>query len=360
MADNKMRVLILDGVASECAEILKREGIEAVERKKLSPDELAQVIGEFDAVAIRSATKLTRELIETGSRGRLKLIVRVGAGVNNIDIQEATRRSVVVENTPGTNARAVMELTIGALIAMARNLVHAHIDLKQGRWEKKKYAGRELHGKTLGIIGLGRIGQGVADLARKMGMQVIDSRSAIARKTSLPILPKPLIATLIAIDLLLPFGWTSGDLAEWGHAASVHCGQEETSGGRFSQARAGADGRDFIFRARCERNAIVPCHPPARKDRVSSQLPAFQKGLPTQPHFKTTFRSSILPPRFATSAAILSRTSCPASSLVETNARDGLPQMSLRTIFWMLMPCSPSTVPIIPTMPGISVCSVNR
>jgi len=130
---NHQRVLILDGVAPECARLLEKEDIEAVEHKKLDTDELMRLISEFDAIAVRSATKVTRDVIATGANGRLRLIVRVGAGVNNIDVEEATRRSIVVENTPGTNARAVTELTIGALIVMARNIVHAHIDLKSGK-----------------------------------------------------------------------------------------------------------------------------------------------------------------------------------------------------------------------------------
>lgn len=168
-----MKVLLLDGVAPKCAELLEEQNFEVVQQKKMTAEELKECIAEFDAIAIRSATKLTKELIEKGAEGRLKLVVRVGAGVNNIDVEEATRHSIVVENTPGTNARAVIELTIGALIAMARNIVHAHLSLKEGKWEKKKFAGKELRGKTIGIIGLGRIGQGVAELARRIGMTVV-------------------------------------------------------------------------------------------------------------------------------------------------------------------------------------------
>ena len=92
-----MKVLLLDGVAPKCAELLEEQGFEVVQQKKMTAEELMECIAEFDAIAIRSATKLTKELIEKGAEGRLKLVVRVGAGVNNIDVEEATRHSIVVE-----------------------------------------------------------------------------------------------------------------------------------------------------------------------------------------------------------------------------------------------------------------------
>jgi len=164
----KKKILILDGVNSVCAAMLRRAGYSVKERKSLSGDSLSS----YDAVVIRSATKLTDRMLRSAAE-RLRLVVRVGAGVDNIDLDAATRCGILVENTPGTNARAVVELTMGALIAMARRIIPAHLSLKNGKWEKSRFRGTELHGKTLGIIGVGRIGQGVAAMARGFGMEVL-------------------------------------------------------------------------------------------------------------------------------------------------------------------------------------------
>ena len=120
---------------------------------------------------IRSATKLTAELIERGAK--LKVIGRAGVGVDNVDVEAATRRGIVVANAPESTVVSAAEHAVGLLVALARNIPQAHAALKQGRWERSKWGGVELSGKTLGVLGFGRIGQQVARRASGLGMRVV-------------------------------------------------------------------------------------------------------------------------------------------------------------------------------------------
>jgi len=167
------KILLLDKVNPLCRRQLEKAGYTCRQKDALSRKELEKCLKDYTVVVLRGSTKLDKGLIEKGAKGKLRLIVRVGAGVNNIDLDAATHNGVIVENTPGTNANAVIELTIAALLAMARNLVPAHISMKEGKWEKKKLAGTELAGKTLGVIGLGVIGRGVVKIANSIGMKTI-------------------------------------------------------------------------------------------------------------------------------------------------------------------------------------------
>jgi D-3-phosphoglycerate dehydrogenase len=133
--------------------------------------ELAEIIGRYDALVVRSATKVTAELIERA--GRLKVIGRAGVGVDNVDVEAATRRGIVVANAPESTVVSAAEHTVGLLVALARNIPQAHAALKQGRWERKAYGGVELAGKTLGVLGFGRIGQQVARRALGLGMRAV-------------------------------------------------------------------------------------------------------------------------------------------------------------------------------------------
>ncbi|MGH2977433.1 MAG: phosphoglycerate dehydrogenase, partial [Gaiellaceae bacterium] len=132
--------------------------------------ELAEIIGGYDAIVVRSATKLTADMIERGAR--LKVIGRAGVGVDNVDVDAATRRGIIVANAPESTVVSAAEHTIGLLVALARNIPQAHAALKQGRWERSAYGGTELAGKTLGVLGFGRIGQQVARRALGLGMHV--------------------------------------------------------------------------------------------------------------------------------------------------------------------------------------------
>jgi D-3-phosphoglycerate dehydrogenase / 2-oxoglutarate reductase len=167
-----MKVLIADKVSDKTLEILQAEKKFQVINLSATPDaKLADAIRDADALVIRSATKVTAELLE--SAARLRAIGRAGVGVDNVDLDDATRRGIVVMNTPGGNSTAVAEHTLALLLALARRVPQADASLKQGRWEKKKLEGIELRGKTLGLIGLGKVGTEVARLARALEMDVL-------------------------------------------------------------------------------------------------------------------------------------------------------------------------------------------
>jgi D-3-phosphoglycerate dehydrogenase / 2-oxoglutarate reductase len=133
--------------------------------------ELEEIIGRYDAIVVRSGTRLTAELI--GRAHQLKVIGRAGVGVDNVDVDAATRRGIIVANAPESTVVSAAEHTVGLLVALARNIPQAHAALKQGRWERSAYGGTELAGKTLGVLGFGRIGQQVARRALGLGMRVV-------------------------------------------------------------------------------------------------------------------------------------------------------------------------------------------
>ena len=162
-----MKVLIRESIAEAGVDLLRAKFDVDVDAD--SP--LEEIIGGYDAIVIRSATKLTAELI--AKAGRLKVIGRAGVGVDNVDVDAATRRGIVVANAPEATVVSAAEQTIGLLVALARNIPQAHAALKQGRWERSRWGGVELDGKTLGVIGFGRIGQQVARRALGLGMHVV-------------------------------------------------------------------------------------------------------------------------------------------------------------------------------------------
>ncbi|MBN2060350.1 MAG: 3-phosphoglycerate dehydrogenase [Deltaproteobacteria bacterium] len=166
-----MKVLISDSMSQVAAEVLKEAGIEVDVKTGLTPDELKSTIGDYDGLVVRSATKVTSEIL--GAAGKLKAIARAGTGVDNIDIRAATEKGVVVMNTPGQNSNAVAELTIGLMIALSRHIPRGTAGLKECKWEKKVLMGTEIKGKVLALIGIGNVGSIVADSAQKMGMTVI-------------------------------------------------------------------------------------------------------------------------------------------------------------------------------------------
>ena len=137
----------------------------------LSREELTQRIGDYDGILIRSATKLDAELLSKA--GRLRAVGRAGVGVDNVDVPAATKRGIVVANAPQSNVITAAEHTMALLLALARNIPQAHASLIGGAWERSKFSGVELDGKTLGILGFGRIGQLVAQRARGFGMRVM-------------------------------------------------------------------------------------------------------------------------------------------------------------------------------------------
>ncbi|XP_795649.3 D-3-phosphoglycerate dehydrogenase [Strongylocentrotus purpuratus] len=171
MAFSLKKVLISDSVSPRCAEILRENGIEVDNNTKLSKEELLAEIPKYDGLIVRSATKVTADVIKAGTN--LKIIGRAGTGVDNIDIKAATRQGVIVMNTPGGNTLSAAEHTCAMVCCLSRSLPQAHATLKAGKWDRKAFMGSELYGKTLGIVGLGRIGREVAQRMQSFGMTTI-------------------------------------------------------------------------------------------------------------------------------------------------------------------------------------------
>lgn len=168
-----MRILVTDGMDKGAIEELRKMGHEVVE-KFYEPSELGNALKDFDVVVVRSKTKVKAENIDEAVKGRLKLIIRGGVGVDNIDVPYAQSKGIKVMNTPKASSQSVAELAMAHMFSCARYVSIAGYTMREDKWEKKAYGnGIELSGKTLGIIGFGRIGQKLANMAREIGMNVI-------------------------------------------------------------------------------------------------------------------------------------------------------------------------------------------
>jgi D-3-phosphoglycerate dehydrogenase len=167
-----LKILISDKLAQEGINLLKSMAdVEPVVRVGLSEDELVKVIGEYDGLIIRSGTKVTAKVL--ANPGKLKGIARAGVGVDNVDIPAATKKGIIVMNTPGGNTLSAAEHTMALMLAMSRHIVPACNSLKGGQWDRKSYEGNQLNNKILGVIGLGRIGMAVVKMAKGFNMQVL-------------------------------------------------------------------------------------------------------------------------------------------------------------------------------------------
>ncbi|RLD11244.1 MAG: phosphoglycerate dehydrogenase [Chlamydiae bacterium] len=167
-----LKVIATDGMASDGVEIFeKADGIELEVRKGVDADELLKIIPEYDGIIIRSATKVTEEVLAAGKK--LKAVGRAGVGVDNVDIKSASRRGIVVMNTPQANTISTAEHTIAMIFSLARRIPEADAYMKKGEWAKKKLKGVELYGKTLGVVGYGRIGRWVAKVCQSVGMKIV-------------------------------------------------------------------------------------------------------------------------------------------------------------------------------------------
>src|SRR5437899_2308985 len=165
------RVLICDKLESSGLDLLKGAGLELDNRPGLNGDELKAALRDADGCIVRSGTRITADLLE--NPGKLRAVVRAGVGVDNIDVPAATRRGIVVMNTPGGNTVSTAEHAVALLLALARHIPVADLSLHSGKWERTKFVGAQLAGKTLGIIGLGRIGREVARRAAAMDIKLI-------------------------------------------------------------------------------------------------------------------------------------------------------------------------------------------
>src|SRR6201990_198492 len=165
------KVLISDKLSQAAVDIFRRRGIDVDLKPGLSPADLRAIIVSYDGLAVRSATKVTRELLDAATN--LKVVGRAGIGVDNVDVRSATARGVVVMNTPHGNTITTAEHAIAMMFALARQIPEASASTKSGKWEKNRFMGVELTGKTLGLIGCGNIGSIVADRAQGLHMKVL-------------------------------------------------------------------------------------------------------------------------------------------------------------------------------------------
>ncbi len=190
------RILVLEGITERGAEILRSEGWTLDMEKALPAAELATRVAPYDAILVRSGSQMTADVIEAAKN--LKVIGRAGVGVDNVDLKAATRRGVLVMNSPGGNSVSTAELAVALMLGLSRNLAPADATMKAGSWDRKSFAGVELYGKRLGVIGFGRVGREVAARCRAFGMEVQAFDPFVA-----PALAEKAHVTLRGLDELL-------------------------------------------------------------------------------------------------------------------------------------------------------------
>ena len=171
-----MKILISDKMSDKVEDVLKSKSIDYDIKTGMDPEELKSVIDQYDGILIRSATKLTSNILADCKN--LKVVGRAGVGVDNVDLDTATKNKILVMNTPLGNLEATAELTIGLMFSLYRHIHLANQSTHDGKWEKSKFMGTELKGKTLGIVGFGNIGQRVAEMASVIGMNIITNSNS--------------------------------------------------------------------------------------------------------------------------------------------------------------------------------------
>ena len=175
-----MKILISDKMSNKVEDVLKSKSIDYDIKTGLEPNELKSIIDSYDGILIRSATKLTADMLENCSN--LKVIGRAGVGVDNVDLDMATKNKILVMNTPLGNLEATAELTVGLMFSLYRHIHNANTSTHEGKWEKAKFMGTELKGKTLGIVGFGNIGQRVAEICKVVGMQILTNSNSASEE----------------------------------------------------------------------------------------------------------------------------------------------------------------------------------
>ena len=194
------KLLVCDSIASQAVEAIRALGVVVDERTAITAEELADVIGEYDGIVVRSRTKVRAPLLE--NPGSLKAIIRGGVGLDNIDVDVAESKGVKVLNTPRASTNAVAELVVGLMFALARPISRADATMKAGEWAKKALKGTEVAGKTLGVIGYGRIGRLVGEKAKALGMSVVAYDPYIQHEDIVPL--DDLLAAADYITLHIP------------------------------------------------------------------------------------------------------------------------------------------------------------
>lgn len=167
-----MKVLANDGLEISAINEIKKNGI-YIETNHLDKEELIENIKNYDVLVVRSNTKVTSDVLEAGAKGNLKLVIRAGVGIDNIDLDYAKKVGIKVSNTPNASSDSVAELALGHMFSVARYIAVANYTMRNGQWNKKQYKGSEIAGKILGIIGMGRIGKALAGKAEALGMKII-------------------------------------------------------------------------------------------------------------------------------------------------------------------------------------------
>lgn len=208
-----IRVLTNDGLQEAAINSLKDAGVEVV-NTYIEKDKLGEALKEFDALVVRSATKVTEEILNSAQGGKLKLVVRAGVGVDNIDLIAAHDKGVTVKNTPNASSDSVAELVLAHMFSIARFVIVSNVTMRNGEWNKKHYEGVELGGKTLGIIGMGRIGQSLAIKATALGMKVVYT-DLFGKQEALPyefLSMEALLGTADFLSLHVPYDKTKGSL----------------------------------------------------------------------------------------------------------------------------------------------------
>ena len=195
--DSKYRVLLADPIEESGRRMFEEAGAEVRVLADDERDRLPEILADFDALVVRSRTQVTEELLEAGKR--LKVVGRAGIGVDNVDIKAATARGILVVNAPTANMISATEHTFALMLTLARNTAAACASVKGEEWDRKRFLGTELQGKTLGVVGFGRIGQAVAERARAFDMEILAYDPFLD-----PAMAKRLGVELLELDELLP------------------------------------------------------------------------------------------------------------------------------------------------------------
>ncbi|MDD6794490.1 MAG: D-2-hydroxyacid dehydrogenase [Clostridiaceae bacterium] len=208
-----VRILTNDGLEAAAIKELQDAGVEVV-NEHIEAEVLGEELKSFDGVVVRSATKITKDILDKEDGGKLKLVVRAGVGVDNIDLVAAKDKGITVRNTPNASSNSVAELALAHMFAVARFVNISNVTMRNGEWNKKKYKGVELSGKTLGIIGMGRIGRSLAEKATSLGMTVVYT-DLFGKQENLPYdfyEMKDLLGKADFISLHVPYDKTKGAL----------------------------------------------------------------------------------------------------------------------------------------------------
>ena len=208
-----IRILANDGLEAAGVAALQAAGAEVV-TEHVDQAVLGEALKEYDVLIVRSATTVTADVVEKAEGGKLKLVIRAGVGIDNIDVPAATAKNITVKNTPNASSNSVAELAIGHMFALARYIAISNVTMRNGEWNKKNYEGSEIAGKTLGIVGMGRIGRSLATKAVALGMKVVYT-DLFGRQDSLSydfLSTEDLLKTSDFISLHVPYDKAQGSL----------------------------------------------------------------------------------------------------------------------------------------------------